>query len=91
MTQAEVRHGHGAAVRPPSAQDGGERRHRSGPKLTPRQKKIRMARMQVTLRLQKATEISLWALLITGLLVTEYTGVPWSIKRWALSTPRAAF
>ncbi len=35
-------------------------------------------------------ELALYMLLITGLMITEYTQVPWDVKRWALTVHIAA-
>lgn len=53
---------------------------------TDQRKKLKRVRMKITRKLHKAVEISLYALLVTGLIITEYTVLPWSVTRWALET-----
>lgn len=76
----------GARVKPKSVAATSPRRERRRPvsKLSSFQKKLRKFRMQTSIKLIRPVEICILLLLTTGLMVTEYTAVPWDVKRWAL-------
>lgn len=60
------------------------RRRQPAATPTPFQKKVRKFRMKASIKLLKPVEVCLYLLLITGLMITEYTAVPFDVKRWAL-------
>ncbi|MEW5422722.1 multiheme c-type cytochrome [Amorphus sp. 3PC139-8] len=75
-----------ARTRSASGRDGKGRdgKGRERRKLTPFQKKVRQFRTRYARKLMTPVELCLYLLLATGLMITEYTQVPWSVKRWAL-------
>ncbi len=59
-------------------------RRRPTQKLTPFQRKVRQFRINTSTKLMQPVELCVFLLLATGLMITEYTHVPFEVKRWAL-------
>jgi len=46
---------------------------------------LKLKRIRLAVKLHRPAELCFYLLLITGLMITEYTQVPWEVKRWAIT------